>query len=552
MDDRPDSITRQLFPVLLIAYVLFWLWILRLDGARFVSLCNDDAFYYYKTAQNIVFNHISAFDGVNKSNGYHPLWMLILLPLFLAFKGGITAVKAVYILCLCLWVASAIVLFRVQRIHLSPYCHPELDSGSYKSYAIALFGTAFIINKGGSFMDGLETPLYLFLTICLFGYSIKEGVFTSTIDNRKAMVISLISSLIFLSRLDSAFILAAYLLQLIVVQIRLQGLRQVIRVFRYPFVLGLVLTLPYLIMNKIAFGNPLPISGRLKTAFPHLGFSFIYDGFFKRYFLKSILIVSSFTLIILLLSMITRYSKRYISLAGKAIVGDDYLFALIPLLIGNLIYLVYLSLYTRWELLYWYFAPIGLLQVLIIPYLLSILLNVFRKKCFAYAAIILSLLLSFLFMRRDLKLWGEGREDEAMGQLYKVAIWIKEHIPANKIMALKDSGAVGYFSELRVVNMDGLINNEEFQRAVYSDALDKYFDKNNVSLIAHLYNTGKDVLHSSYDTTRVGYFAILYGDRYITNVTLHREDEVFRSIPFIPSLHSALGDSTVFIIWKRR
>ena len=42
----------------------------------------DDAYYYFKVAQNITEGHGSSFDGINATNGYHPLWMAICIPIF--------------------------------------------------------------------------------------------------------------------------------------------------------------------------------------------------------------------------------------------------------------------------------------------------------------------------------------------------------------------------------------------------------------------------------------------------------------------------------------
>ena len=40
----------------------------------------DDAYYYFKVAQNISEGHGSTFDGINSTNGYHPLWMIVCVP----------------------------------------------------------------------------------------------------------------------------------------------------------------------------------------------------------------------------------------------------------------------------------------------------------------------------------------------------------------------------------------------------------------------------------------------------------------------------------------
>ena len=43
----------------------------------------DDAFYYFKTAQNIGLGNGISFDGMSRTNGFHPLWMMICVPIFL-------------------------------------------------------------------------------------------------------------------------------------------------------------------------------------------------------------------------------------------------------------------------------------------------------------------------------------------------------------------------------------------------------------------------------------------------------------------------------------
>ncbi|MGZ4726103.1 MAG: hypothetical protein ACXWB2_00140, partial [Acidimicrobiales bacterium] len=42
------------------------------------ALTFDDAFYYFGIARNVAHGHGSTFDGIDPTNGYHPLWMLVL------------------------------------------------------------------------------------------------------------------------------------------------------------------------------------------------------------------------------------------------------------------------------------------------------------------------------------------------------------------------------------------------------------------------------------------------------------------------------------------
>src|SRR5687768_11948827 len=57
----------------------------------------DDAFYYFQVARNIVGGVGPTFDGIHPTNGFHPLWMLILLPVIAAAGGdGEVTLRFVY------------------------------------------------------------------------------------------------------------------------------------------------------------------------------------------------------------------------------------------------------------------------------------------------------------------------------------------------------------------------------------------------------------------------------------------------------------------------
>ena len=44
---------------------------------------NDDAFYYYQIARNLAEGQFSTFDGgITRTNGYHPVWMLLITPFY--------------------------------------------------------------------------------------------------------------------------------------------------------------------------------------------------------------------------------------------------------------------------------------------------------------------------------------------------------------------------------------------------------------------------------------------------------------------------------------
>ena len=44
---------------------------------------DDDFFYYAGVANHLAHGAGSTFDGIHRTNGYHPLWLLVLNPVFL-------------------------------------------------------------------------------------------------------------------------------------------------------------------------------------------------------------------------------------------------------------------------------------------------------------------------------------------------------------------------------------------------------------------------------------------------------------------------------------
>lgn len=74
---------------------------------------NDDGFFYFKVAQNIVAGKGVTFDGINPTNGFHPLWMLICIPVFLIKNDLILPLRIVVGIFGILQFISAAALFDV-------------------------------------------------------------------------------------------------------------------------------------------------------------------------------------------------------------------------------------------------------------------------------------------------------------------------------------------------------------------------------------------------------------------------------------------------------
>ncbi len=76
----------------------------------------DDAYYYFKVAENVALGHGFTFDGINLTNGYHPLWLLICIPIFFFARFDLILPLRILIVVLALIsAATSVLLYRLLR-----------------------------------------------------------------------------------------------------------------------------------------------------------------------------------------------------------------------------------------------------------------------------------------------------------------------------------------------------------------------------------------------------------------------------------------------------
>ena len=79
----------------------------------------DDAFYYYEIAKNLAEGKFSTFDGgITRTNGYHPLWLLLITPFYWIFDPAtaLFGIKAFEIMLITGAVVLVVLATRVARL----------------------------------------------------------------------------------------------------------------------------------------------------------------------------------------------------------------------------------------------------------------------------------------------------------------------------------------------------------------------------------------------------------------------------------------------------
>lgn len=166
---------------------------------------SDDAFYYFKTAQNIVDGRGITFDGLGKASGFHPLWMAALLPVYALGQGDlIPPLRIVVMISGLLNAGTAVLLYRMSRRSLAAL--PAAFAG--------LFWAFYPQIRGDVIEMGLESGLSAFLLalllyrVVLFG-QVRGAEGEDGLSGSEAYSLALTgltAALAVLARLDNIFL----------------------------------------------------------------------------------------------------------------------------------------------------------------------------------------------------------------------------------------------------------------------------------------------------------------------------------------------------------
>lgn len=422
----------------------------------------DDAYYYLGVAKHLGAGEGSTFDGLHRTNGYHPLWCALLVPVLALFDGPGSGLRAAAALWFALAAAVPWAAFWAMRRRLG-------DRGA--ATAAVLFTSLPWLGLSLARPNGLETPL-LALAICVVVGTAERDLET----NSSSAFVGALSGLATLARLDAGLLAVALAIA--------TARRSLARAGLVAAGAALV-AVPYLLWNQVSFGHPLPVSGRVlaleaekareahggtlsignAVARARIAFVDIPKDVAERALhglppkLKPLAAVVAFALIVLGL-----WRWREISVLG---------------LFAALHYAAYaLWLWTPGEDAYrvYYFLPEVLLGCVLAAAGTEALFERVRpaKSSRAAFGIVGTVILSaHAIAQANLYASGLPAEPGPVSSRH-IYGWVREHLPADAVLGARDAGKLGWFSGRRVVNLDGLINDAAFLNALRTDTVDAY------------------------------------------------------------------------------
>jgi hypothetical protein len=386
----------------------------------------DDAYYYIVLARHLVQTGKSTFDGLALTNGYHPLWMLLLAAQYKLFGDSFLLTRAIEYL---LGLGTLIAALRVVRLP-GMALNLVFSAGLYELLAHFAF-------------NGMETTLFAFCFTAFTWYSQCRKPSSGNSSSPNGIGLGLFAAAAVASRIDAAVFILPQLL-----------LFSGPRARRLVACATLLLCgLAYAALNHHIFGVTMPISGEIKS----LG------GLQLNHRLLQVLAAPSQPVAALFYVAAGMFLLTPFAIArttNLTLRGVQYAY-----MIGFVLYLARMLFFSSWRIWIWYDYPVLIGYIGCSPTVLLLLHHrlqrLFTQPQLTLATAILAVC-AVLFSARDLL---TPTRPEPLGYFYLNHLLIDRY--ANTLngtpVAMGDrAGNFAYEYPGGVDQLEGLMNDHAF------------------------------------------------------------------------------------------
>ena len=482
---RPNRLARTTVLFAVLAALILGGWQLySASPERFVSeLTHDDSFYFFQFSRNVARGVGPSFDGLEPTNGVTPVWAALLVPVFAVIEDADLAARTACLLSLALFALALLLLHRLFEPVFGPW-----------PAAAAIATTALAAPVRNVAMLGMDYSCNLLLHVLVIGAYLRLRRSGSKPSLAALIGTGVLVGLNCIQRPDTS-LLAVVLT--IPVLFALRGRRPVLREGGLHSAALLVagsmlIAVPYLAGCQLVFGNPLTVSGKLKThnsitqlerdgldkaqsalgylaagapvepTLASLGgstFGAQSLGVSKRHFLLGLLIAVALT------DGLRR--KRARESAGLPPAPSPLPAVSVHALVHMLVISLFLFPYIRYG--NWYTAPETMLGAALLAGAWSLGARALPAPITKPVGVALMLLLLSGVFRNE---WRAAHrppvsERDLCAVSLPVAEFLNQRLPPSTRIGVFNAGRIGYYTDGHVVNLDGLINTDAFAEKVW-------------------------------------------------------------------------------------
>lgn len=416
----------------------------------------DDAYYYFVLARNAGQLGMISFDGINPTNGFHLLWWILLLPLFgLPVSVGDLHVHLALMLAsvldiIALWAIAQVAAKLTKRVALG------LVAGLiYALNPMVVFQTA----------NGLETSLGM-ATLSLFWLAYLQWLITPKCK-KLSVLVGILAGLMILARTDNIFFFGCSLLC---------GLwywrdHRAWRTVSKAGMVAIAIILPWLLWSRIAVGSWLQESGIAVPMAIRVRFTLDHGDKLITALIESLRQLASPTLwlrgdptglpfiiglilwVVLLIGLIRRWKRS----------PKDLEIAAIAPLMGAGAALLVFHAGIRWYPRPWYFVPTAAAFSVGVAIVIEPLLLRHRLLLPAFGLFLYYTIAAAAFWHVGFYPWQQ--------EMRHAASWIKHNLPSSSTVGSFNAGIYAFYSEKRIVGLDGVVNHAAFEAVKNRDVL---------------------------------------------------------------------------------
>ncbi|MGY1715152.1 hypothetical protein ACI78R_11890 [Geodermatophilus sp. SYSU D01106] len=427
---------------------------------RAVGLLDDDAWYYLGVARHVADGDGSTFSGLDPTNGYHPLWLLALVPVA-AIAEGRGLLIGVTLLSAAVAVALAVLLGSLAARLARPW------TGVVAALPLLVTGAA-----GPAFLfSGMETGLLLLGLVATAAVLVRgDALRAADPGARTAWTLGGLAAVTCLARLDAVL---TFLVLGAVLVVRWRRHPRRVMAFAAPPAVALA---TYLVVNEALFGTPTPVSGQAKA----LGGDGLNVDVVAQ-FLRSPVVLGQQTWLGMLACLVVPAALllgRRTDLAARAAAGAGA-----TVLVGGLLTIAYYAVSSSWQLWPWYFSAAPLAVALAAPALLSQLPVSDRGgRSLAAAALVVAVLVPLATAARTAA--GSVERSASVEAGPGLASQVDALEPSGALAMGDRAGSLGAHLARPMVHLEGLVGPPEYLTALQEGTVPAFLAAREVTLHA--------------------------------------------------------------------
>ncbi len=467
----------------------------------------DDSFYAFQIARNIAEGNGITFDGIHPTTGFQPLYVFLLVPVFFLFKSDpITPIYIALASSAVMTSFSALLLFKLleKRVRIT-----------VAFIAMIVWAISPIVSRQS--VNGLESSLALLLLIGLIYQYVENLRPIKSPSGFHLAATGVLAGFSVLARIDSFIFLAVLLLDYLLVLRARSAQKKDLGKILITMIVAASICAPWSLYGLATGGGLVPDGGTatrylsmacapifhigsadllasgpdanfiwqhllhslsvLKASPPFHGFFRLAEKLDPNLNLNGNLVIATDALGFIGLMLFV-----YVVIIRRKTIGVPGFGELRFLIVYSGLLVAAYSFYTFGIFFFTrYYYPLYMISCIFFAFSLEAILQRFRVRRVLERSLCLALLLGYLTAYLYMT-YTFVYHSRPIYRFVDMVQWIEENTSSDDRIGVFQSGAIGYFSDRKVLNLDGKVNREALV-ALKKDETVAYAREEGISII---------------------------------------------------------------------